>query len=293
MWSASGPPLAVCPSALVYLESPFPAKCAAHGVRARERQPSLRARPGQRVLPRIGNLRRPATGFAVTLALLLLLPPRPVFSQDRAGTAGEYQSKASFLTTFPTFIDWPEGAFSSPQAPLVICVRGDFSFGTSLAERARGEAPHGRRMDVRWVHKDQDLRACQIAFISKSEFKRYPEILQALEGAHVLTVGETPNFLEAGGMLAFAFRGEALRFEINLASATAAQLKISSHLLALAIRVVNQTQAAKGQAYLVPTEQKRVSRISEDSPAGYARDLPQSFPAKAAKASAHVLQEPL
>jgi YfiR/HmsC-like len=255
-----------------------------------ERQRWFRARVARRVVLFVRNFRGPVHGLPAALALLLLLPPQRVFSQEHQGTAAEYQTKATFLTTFPTFIDWPDDAFSSLQAPLVICVRGDFTFGTSLAERARGETPHGRRMDVRWVHKDQDLRACHIAFISRSEFKRYAEILQALEGAHTLTVGETPNFLEAGGILAFVFRGESLRFEINLASATAAQLRISSHLLALAIRVVNQTEAAKSHADLVSAGEEGLPESETDGcPSGPS----PHFPAGSEESSSHILQEPL
>jgi YfiR/HmsC-like len=161
-------------------------------------------------------------------------------------TAAEYRSKANFLATFPSFVDWPESAFSSTQAPLLICVRGDFSFGTSLAELARGALSHGRRIEVRWVHKDQELRTCHIAFVSRSESKRYAKLLQALDGAGVLTVGETDDFLAAGGAITFSFERETLQFEVNLVAAENARLKISSRLLALARRVRNKSEAAKG-----------------------------------------------
>jgi hypothetical protein len=150
------------------------------------------------------------------------------------------------LATFPSFVEWPESAFSSAQSPLIICVRGDFSFGTSLAELTRGASPHGRRVEVRWVHKDQDLRNCHIAFVSRSESKRYAKLLQIVERAGVLTVGETEGFLDAGGTITFSFEHETLQFEVNLAAAGSAHLKISSRLLALARRVVNRTEAAKG-----------------------------------------------
>src|SRR5437660_10366443 len=114
-----------------------------------------------------------------------------------------------------------------------------------LAETARAETLHGRRIDVRWVHKDQDLRACHIIFISRSESKRYAALLQAIEGAHALTVGETSDFLDAGGAISFSFQGSELHFEVNLAAATTAHLRISSRLLALALRVINPTAVAK------------------------------------------------
>lgn len=180
----------------------------------------------------------------VAAASLLPWGAPPICSQEYK--AAEYRSKANFLATFPSFVEWPESSFASVQSPFVICVRGDFSFGTSLAELARGASPHGRRIEVRWVRKDQELRNCHIAFVSRSESKRYAKLLQVLEGADVLTVGETEGFLDAGGAISFLLEHETLRFEVNLIAADTAHLKISSRLLALARHVVTRTEAAKG-----------------------------------------------
>jgi hypothetical protein len=50
----------------------------------------------------------------------------------------EYRAKASFLSKFPLFVEWSEGALPSTRAPFLICVFADFSFGVSLAEMTRG-----------------------------------------------------------------------------------------------------------------------------------------------------------
>jgi hypothetical protein len=181
--------------------------------------------------------------LVVASAWLLCCATLPVCSQE--SKAAEYRSKANFLATFPSFVDWPESAFASVQSPFLICVRGDFSFGTSLAELARGASPHGRTVEVRWVHKDQELRNCHIVFVSRSESGRYAKLLQALEGTDVLTVGETEGFLGAGGAISLSSQRETLQFEVNLLAANSAHLKISSRLLALARRVVTRTEAAK------------------------------------------------
>ena len=187
---------------------------------------------------------RRAVAVTAGIAFIITAPTTPLSAQDSKPT--EYRSKARFLATFPSFVEWPEIAFPSSEAPFLICVRGDFSFGTSLAELARGASPHGKRVEVRWVHNDQELRSCHIAFISRSESKRYAKLLQVLDGAGVLTVGETSDFLERGGAISFSFEGEALQFEVNLVAADSAHLKINSRLLTLARRVVNRTGAAKG-----------------------------------------------
>ena len=175
---------------------------------------------------------------------LALCAALPALAQE--STTQQYKNKATFLAAFPSFVEWPESVFPSTESPFVICVRGDFSFGTSLAELARGKSPRGRRVEVRWVHTDQQLRSCQIAFISRSEQKHYAKLLQALEGAWVLTVGETDDFLAAGGAISLSAGPEALQFEVNLTATEAAHLKISSRLLALARRVMSRTEAAKG-----------------------------------------------
>jgi YfiR/HmsC-like len=151
---------------------------------------------------------------------------------------------------FLDFVEWPEAAFTSSRAPFVVSIRGDFSFGTSLAEIAGGSSPQGRRVEVRWLHDDQKLRSCHLLFVSRSESKRYRKILQAVAGADVLTIGETPDFLNAGGAISFLVQsedkeGQALQFEVNLPAAKATHLRISSNLLAVARRVVTSPEANK------------------------------------------------
>lgn len=175
--------------------------------------------------------------------LFLLLSSLPLDAQD--SSALEYRTKASFLSKFPSFIAWPEDALPPGQAPFLLCVFGDFSFGTSLAEITRGTTAHARRVEVRWVRKEQELASCQILFVSRSEQKRYIQVLEAVRGQSVLTVGETAEFLNAGGIVSFSMEEERLRFDINLEEANRVHLRFSSRLLALARRVVNKAEAAK------------------------------------------------
>jgi len=181
---------------------------------------------------------------ACALALIAgVLPLLPVSSAQDGN--GEYRAKAGLLAAFPNFIEWPTDAFPSEQAPIFICVFGDFSFGTSLAEMTRGMFIRSRRVQVRWARKKQDLRACHILFVSRSEDKRYATIFKAIRGASVLTVGETPDFLASGGAIDFLFEGDKLQFEVNIGAANEARLRISSNMLVLARHVLVKAEAAK------------------------------------------------
>jgi asparagine synthetase B (glutamine-hydrolysing) len=101
-------------------------------------------------------------------------------------------------------------------------------------------------VEVRWIHKDDELRKCHILFVSRSESKRYAKVLQSVQGADELTVGETSDFLSAGGALSVSFGDQALQFEVNLVAVSEAHLRVSSRLFALARRVVGKPGEAKG-----------------------------------------------
>jgi hypothetical protein len=188
------------------------------------------------------------------LLLFFLLLASP-FALAQDAPANEYRAKASFLVAFPNFIDWPEGAFASPDAPFLLCVIGDFSFGTSLAQMTQTTSIHGRRLNIHWAHKDQELRACQILFVSRSESKHYERIFKAIEGASVLSVGETPDFLSSGGAIDFLFENDRLQFEVSASVAEDAHLRISSNMLALARHVITKAQSAKSSKVIPPYPQ--------------------------------------
>jgi hypothetical protein len=124
-------------------------------------------------------------------------------------------------------------------------VFGKYEFGASLTEVTRGVSVHEKRVEVKWAQRLEELGSCQVLFVSRSEQKRYSEVLEALRGRRVLTVGETPEFLGTGGTVSFLNQRESIEFDVNLGEANKAHLKISSQMLALARWVVNPTEAAK------------------------------------------------
>lgn len=177
--------------------------------------------------------------------LLLLTTDRPLSAAQNSVTA-EYEWKANFLAKSATFVDWQGDSPLRLANAFRWCVFGTFSFGTSLAEHTRGIAFEGKKSEVKWVHKEAELASCQIVFVSRSEEKRYTKVLDAAREGRALTVGETPGFLDAGGMVALLMDGSSPVFEVNLQAVETARLKVSSRLLALARRVVSHPVSAKG-----------------------------------------------
>jgi uncharacterized protein DUF4154 len=174
-------------------------------------------------------------------AIALVLYPLALHAQGQVNP--EYRTKASYISKFPRFVDWPADTINSPRTSFLICVIGDYPFGISLSQLVLGKTFRNHRYEVRWVHNPTESRSCQILFVSKSEQKRYRLLLDMVSGQTVLTVGETPEFLDAGGMIAFSMPADTLQFDVNLAAASKAHLKMSSQLLTLARRVVPATVA--------------------------------------------------
>ena len=158
----------------------------------------------------------------------------------RAETTPEYQVKAVFLFNFAQFVEWPAAAFTDAKAPLVIGVLGEDPFGTHLDDVVRGETVGGRRLVVQRHERAEDAVGCHILFVSRSESKRLEQVIAALRGHSILTVGDTEGFAQRGVMIRFITEKNRIRLRINLDAAKAAGLVVSSKLLRPAEIVTNR-----------------------------------------------------
>jgi hypothetical protein len=151
----------------------------------------------------------------------------------------EYQVKAVFLFNFARFVEWPASAFASPEAPFVVGVFGHDPFGADLDEVVKGETVNGRPLIVRRVRSATEAAQCQILFIHESEDKRLTEVLSALDRQSTLTVSDVPGASQRGVMIRLVTEGGRVRMRVNVESARAAALVISSNLLRAAEIVEN------------------------------------------------------
>jgi len=189
---------------------------------------------------RIGKVLGSALVFAVSIAASGVTS---VFPQSRQ--VSEYQIKAAFLYNFAKFVEWPPAVSPGANDPMEICVVGEDPFGNILNQSIEGKTVGGHKLMIRQLKPAQDMKGCQVAFISSSEKNHLSSVLEGLKGGGVLTVGETEGFAALGGVINFTMEDDKVHFEINLDAAGRAGLKISSKLLQLARIVKEQGQAGK------------------------------------------------
>lgn len=155
-------------------------------------------------------------------------------SMGHAATVSQADVKAAFLYNFAKFVEWPAEAFSSETAPIQLGVFGDEEFGDKLKTLLSDKQAHGRSFEVKTFSNPQEAKNFQIVFVAGSETRRTPQIMEATRKSPVLTIGESEQFLDAGGMINFVIEDAQLRFEVNPESAQKVKLEISSKLLRLA-----------------------------------------------------------
>ena len=204
------------------------------------------------------------TNMRKTTAIFLLLSFAAVgvlyAGEGESAPSKEYQVKAAFIYNFIKFVEWPKEAAGDSDT-ITIGIIGENPFGGAFEAIVKKEI-QGKKVvvkhfggfeknsvryrennETKYKYKDEDaLKACHVLFVGPSESKYCKEIIDIVKDNCVLTVGETRDFLEDGGIVGFVTEEKKVRFGINLIAAERAELTIRSKLLRLAKRVIKQEE---------------------------------------------------
>jgi hypothetical protein len=166
-------------------------------------------------------------GTLCVVLLLSLIGDPGVRAQD---VPRENQVKAAFVFRFAHYVEWPEVA-TDKRTTLEYCVWPPNPFGESLRQLVEGEMLGGRRLVVRDLTPTASLATCHVLFLHGGGIR---PLLARVRSQPVLTVSDTPGFLDEGGVIQLVRTDNRLGFNISLPAAERAGLRLSSHLLRLA-----------------------------------------------------------
>jgi hypothetical protein len=178
--------------------------------------------------------RTPRRAFTGLLLLALALAGTPNHADGGSERADSREVKAVFLINFLSFAEWPSAKLGPPPAKLTIAVLGDPSFVPLVEKAATGRTVNGRTVAVLAVDTPEQAIAAHLVFIPSSHARRLPATLRALEGAPVLTVGDTDGFAEQGVAINLYTFDNRVRIEVNSTAAARAGVKLSANLMRLA-----------------------------------------------------------
>ncbi len=168
--------------------------------------------------------------YVVFILISAMLP-----ISQAAPAAQEYQIKAVFLFNFVNFITWPNKSFKQDSEPFRICILGDDPFGVVLDVTVEKHLVEGRTLKIIRLKDIVAGKICQILFISELEPSRQKDILKIIRSLNlpILTVGDTDDFIQSGGMIKFFSRNNKIRLGINPDALEAVGLKADANLLNL------------------------------------------------------------
>lgn len=202
--------------------------------------------------------------LAALWAIALILSPDVVHAESASDR--EYKVKAAFVHNFLKFVEGGrftpaqenQGGRPDPNDAIIVGILGAPPSRAAF-EEFKNKTVGNRPLRVRWFKgfeelKDEEkgipgqhpeieaIRKCHVLFFCPSEKPFLPRILPHLGDHGILTVGDVPTFLEAGGVINLLVEGKKVRFEINRAAARRAKLVIRSSVLRLAVRTIEYDQ---------------------------------------------------
>jgi hypothetical protein len=172
----------------------------------------------------------------IALAVALLcLPAAGLLS----AASPDLQVKAAYLVNFAKLTEWPSGALGQHDDPFQVClIAHRDGIGPALSNLS-GKAIQGHALQVRQGVRLGELRSCNMVVLEGGDEGRLASVIDTLDEAPVLTVGDFDDFSRRGGMIELASQDNRIVFDINRDTTSRAGLIPSAQLLKLA-RVVRQ-----------------------------------------------------
>jgi YfiR/HmsC-like len=171
---------------------------------------------------------------AVT-ALMLSLGATAASAQSKPS---EYDVKAAYLFNFGKFMR--HSSAYARRATFDICILGRDPIGRTIDDIAANESINNLPVRVIRIPDVTNAKSCGIVYVTASEDVHLREDMAILAGSEVLTVSDSPTFLQVGGMVQFVLVSNHVRFAVNLNALNRSHLVLSSELLKVAASVTGK-----------------------------------------------------
>jgi hypothetical protein len=201
---------------------------------------------------------------AVTALLVIGATPNIPRAGANSDLSREYDIKAVFVSQLIAFVDGfrfqqktdPNDRTGQPKdQSITIGIVGEDPFHSAF-EPLLQRRVHERKIALKHfkglsdfnrenrdvtLHPDvEEMKKCDVVFVCPSEQAYAGQILAPIRDERILTIADTPGFLEKGGIITLLAENHKIRFEISVVAAERAKLSVRSKLLRLAKRVVEE-----------------------------------------------------
>ena len=150
---------------------------------------------------------------------------------DEASVRRADQLKAGYVFNFAKFVEWSTAAAT---ASLTVCFCGAPGVYDAFASGIENKRVGTRPLAARQIIAPEEAGSCDVLYVDAQALHDEREVLKT---PGLLTVSDAKAFVRNGGMIELFTDSNRLRFNVNVANAHRAGLRISSSLLQLAATV--------------------------------------------------------
>jgi hypothetical protein len=148
--------------------------------------------------------------------------------------AQSYKLHSVYVYGFTRHVIWPD---DYNQGDFEILVLGESPVIEELQQVAQSKKVGERNIRITKINSVAEIRKCNILFVPAAHSAQLPDVLTKIGVQPVLLITEEPGLGTRGSHINFIMKDGKLAFELNQASATKHNLKISNILTSMAILI--------------------------------------------------------
>ena len=145
-----------------------------------------------------------------------------------------HEIHAAMLFNFIKYVQWPN---EGEPGEFVVGVIWDDNVYNTLSSWYNGKAKGSKKYVIKKLTSADESSTCQVVYVGKSKNKEFENIKTSIEGKSILTITDGNGLGQKGSCINFKVIDGKLKFELNQATLTSSNLKVSSQLSSMAILI--------------------------------------------------------
>jgi hypothetical protein len=145
----------------------------------------------------------------------------------------EHEIYSMMVFNFVKYVQWP----ADDSKEFVIAVVGNSEMYNTLNTWYGGKTKGSKVYVIKKFKDAAELTDCQVVFIDRSKSGEFEAINEKVKGKGTLVVTDRNGLAARGSCINFKKIDDKLRFELNQKAIEAANLKVSSALMSMAILI--------------------------------------------------------
>jgi len=161
--------------------------------------------------------------FALGIAVNSMAQDRPT-----------HEIHAAMLYNFIKYVQWPN---EGDGGEFVVGVIGDENVFNTLKTWYDGKPKGTKKYVIKKLSSADEANSCQVVYVGRAKNKEFENIKSSVTGKSVLTITDGNGLGEKGSCINFKVVDGKLKFELNQATVSSSNLKVSTQLSSMAILI--------------------------------------------------------